>query len=253
MPRSSDRLFAVLEEGPARIETLVGRRFHKSFTLSGIALMLRRHDWSHQVPARRDGRSLIHMPAWSVRRYVGRAPPGCPHRIAASTEPATCHREEPCQHVSAGPGATTVSRPPPYDTVPNGSCTPIPGTPPEFIGRHIPNRDWAFEMTEDPSKRGDGTVVSDWTDGFDHCAKCGVLFTTEAGGDHCMASGQHPAGTSYQLPTSWGPFEHFKSGWKVCGRCGVLFFAGGGDFDGSCPADTTHHAVSVEFGVEFWL
>ncbi|WP_374701905.1 winged helix-turn-helix domain-containing protein [Streptomyces sp. CB02959] len=36
-----------------RIKTLIGRRFHKSITLSGIAQMLRRHGWSHQVPARR--------------------------------------------------------------------------------------------------------------------------------------------------------------------------------------------------------
>ncbi|MCQ4205615.1 winged helix-turn-helix domain-containing protein [Streptomyces longispororuber] len=31
----------------ARIRTLIGRRFHKSFTLSGIAKMLRRHGFSH--------------------------------------------------------------------------------------------------------------------------------------------------------------------------------------------------------------
>lgn len=68
-PKLSDRLFAVLEvelaKGAvahgwpdqtwtlARIKTLIGRRFHKSFTLSGISLMLRRHGWSHQVPAKR--------------------------------------------------------------------------------------------------------------------------------------------------------------------------------------------------------
>ncbi|MBP2056101.1 hypothetical protein J2Z21_009118 [Streptomyces griseochromogenes] len=32
----------------ARIKTLIGRRFHKSFTLSGISQILRRHGWSHQ-------------------------------------------------------------------------------------------------------------------------------------------------------------------------------------------------------------
>lgn len=68
-PKLNDALFAVLEEelarGPvahgwpdqswtlARIKTLIGRRFHKTMTLSGIAQMLRRHGWSHQVPARR--------------------------------------------------------------------------------------------------------------------------------------------------------------------------------------------------------
>lgn len=68
-PKLNDALFAVLEEelarGPvahgwpdqtwtlARIKTLIGRRFHKTMTLSGIAQMLRRHGFSHQVPARR--------------------------------------------------------------------------------------------------------------------------------------------------------------------------------------------------------
>ncbi|MFH8789196.1 winged helix-turn-helix domain-containing protein [Streptomyces roseoverticillatus] len=68
-PKLSGELFAALEaeldKGPvahgwpdqkwtlARIKTLIGRRFHKSFTLSGIAQMLRRHGWSNQVPARR--------------------------------------------------------------------------------------------------------------------------------------------------------------------------------------------------------
>ncbi|MFI0977758.1 winged helix-turn-helix domain-containing protein [Streptomyces sp. NPDC021093] len=37
----------------SRIKPLIGRRFHKSFTLSGIAKMLRRHGLSHHVPARR--------------------------------------------------------------------------------------------------------------------------------------------------------------------------------------------------------
>ncbi|MFG2285045.1 winged helix-turn-helix domain-containing protein [Streptomyces sp. NPDC048595] len=37
----------------SRIKTLIGRRFHKSMSLSGIAQMLHRHGWSHQVPARR--------------------------------------------------------------------------------------------------------------------------------------------------------------------------------------------------------
>ncbi|MFD9071978.1 winged helix-turn-helix domain-containing protein [Streptomyces lasiicapitis] len=68
-PKLSEPLFAMLErelaKGPvahgwpdqmwtlARIKTLIGRRFHKSFTLSGIAQMLHRHGFSHQVPARR--------------------------------------------------------------------------------------------------------------------------------------------------------------------------------------------------------
>jgi transposase len=69
LPKLSDALFTALEQeldkGPvahgwpdqtwtlSRIKTLIGRRFHKSMTLSGIGQMLRRHGWSHQVPARR--------------------------------------------------------------------------------------------------------------------------------------------------------------------------------------------------------
>ncbi|MFI1184384.1 transposase [Streptomyces sp. NPDC020799] len=69
LPVLSDRLFAVLEEELeegavahgwpdqkwtlSRIRTLTGRRFHKSMTLCGVAKMLNRHGWSHQVPARR--------------------------------------------------------------------------------------------------------------------------------------------------------------------------------------------------------
>lgn len=68
-PVLSDELFAVLEQelgkGPvahgfgdqtwtlARITTLIGRRFHKSYTPQGVAALLRRHGWSHQMPARR--------------------------------------------------------------------------------------------------------------------------------------------------------------------------------------------------------
>jgi len=69
LPRLSDELFAVLEaeldKGAvvhgwpdqtwtlARIKTLIGRRFHKPYTVQGVALLLKRHGWSCQVPARR--------------------------------------------------------------------------------------------------------------------------------------------------------------------------------------------------------
>ncbi|MFK8849818.1 winged helix-turn-helix domain-containing protein [Streptomyces sp. Ac-502] len=68
-PRLSEALFRALEQelgkGPVaqgwpdqtwtlqRIKTLIGRRFHKTMTLSAIAQMLHRHGWSHQAPARR--------------------------------------------------------------------------------------------------------------------------------------------------------------------------------------------------------
>ena len=37
----------------SRIKTLIGRRFHKSYTVQGVAALLRRHGWTCQVPARR--------------------------------------------------------------------------------------------------------------------------------------------------------------------------------------------------------
>ncbi|MGW0774757.1 IS630 family transposase [Streptomyces sp. NPDC002835] len=69
LPLLSDELFAVLEQelakGPvahgwpdqtwtlSRIKTLIGRRFHKSYTVQGVAALLNRHGWSCQIPARR--------------------------------------------------------------------------------------------------------------------------------------------------------------------------------------------------------
>ncbi|WP_443062357.1 IS630 family transposase [Streptomyces sp. NBC_00457] len=69
LPLLSDELFVVLEreldKGPvahgwpdqtwtlSRIKTLIGRRFHKSYTVQGVAALLKRHGWTCQVPARR--------------------------------------------------------------------------------------------------------------------------------------------------------------------------------------------------------
>lgn len=69
LPLLSDELFIVLEAELAkgavahgwpdqtwklsRIKTLIGRRFHKGYTIQGVAALLRRHGWSCQVPARR--------------------------------------------------------------------------------------------------------------------------------------------------------------------------------------------------------
>ena len=69
LPRLSDELFVVLEteldKGAvahgwpdqtwtlSRIKTLIWRRFHKNYTIQGVALLLKRHGWTCQVPARR--------------------------------------------------------------------------------------------------------------------------------------------------------------------------------------------------------
>jgi transposase len=69
LPRLSQAQFAVLEaelaKGPvahgwpdqrwtlSRIKTVIGRRFHMSYTLRGVRKLLIRHGFSCQVPARR--------------------------------------------------------------------------------------------------------------------------------------------------------------------------------------------------------
>ncbi|MFD7291814.1 winged helix-turn-helix domain-containing protein [Streptomyces sp. NPDC059897] len=68
-PRLSEAQFAVLEaelvKGPvahgwpdqrwtlSKVKTVIGRRFHKSYTLQGVRKLLIRHGFSCQVPARR--------------------------------------------------------------------------------------------------------------------------------------------------------------------------------------------------------
>ncbi|MCX4564478.1 winged helix-turn-helix domain-containing protein [Streptomyces phaeochromogenes] len=68
-PRLSEAQFAQLErelaKGPvahgwpdqrwtlSRVKTVIGRRFHKSYTLQGVRKLLIRHGFSCQVPARR--------------------------------------------------------------------------------------------------------------------------------------------------------------------------------------------------------
>lgn len=107
-PKLSEALFEVLEQelakGPVahgrpdqtwtlvRIKTLIGRRFHKSMTLSAIAQMLHRHGFSHQVPARRAiERNQEAVTGWvketwpRVETPRRRSGPGC----ASRTKPAS--------------------------------------------------------------------------------------------------------------------------------------------------------------------
>ncbi|MER6639021.1 winged helix-turn-helix domain-containing protein [Streptomyces microflavus] len=69
LPRLSEKQFAQLEaelaKGPAahgwedqrwtlsRVKTVIGRRFHLSYTVQGVRKLLVRNGWSCQVPARR--------------------------------------------------------------------------------------------------------------------------------------------------------------------------------------------------------
>ncbi|RPK36647.1 hypothetical protein EES39_31365 [Streptomyces sp. ADI92-24] len=69
LPRLSEKQFAQLESelarGPAshgwedqrwtlsRVKTVIGRRFHLTYTIQGVRKLLVRNGWSCQVPARR--------------------------------------------------------------------------------------------------------------------------------------------------------------------------------------------------------
>lgn len=69
LPRLSDKQFAQLEaelaKGPAangwedqrwtlsRVKTVIGRRFHLTYTIQGVRKLLVLNGWSCQVPARR--------------------------------------------------------------------------------------------------------------------------------------------------------------------------------------------------------
>lgn len=69
LPRLSEKQFAQLEselaKGPAahgwedqrwtlsRVKTVIGRRFHVTYTIQGVRKLLVRNGWSCQVPARR--------------------------------------------------------------------------------------------------------------------------------------------------------------------------------------------------------
>jgi len=102
-PILSDELFVVLEQeldkGPvahgwpdqtwtlARIATLIGRRFHKSYTPQGVAALLHRHGWSHQVPARRAvEREDDAAAAWAREVWPGAEEPGRRSALGSSSK-----------------------------------------------------------------------------------------------------------------------------------------------------------------------
>lgn len=92
-PQLTDEQFAVLEaelaRGPvahgwpdqtwtlARIKTLIGRRFHKSYTVQGVHYLLRRNGWSAQMPARRAiERDEDAVAGWVKETWPDVEPPG---------------------------------------------------------------------------------------------------------------------------------------------------------------------------------
>jgi hypothetical protein len=158
---------------------------------------------------------------------------------------------------------------------PNGSCHAAAPLHPltRTKGPHEPDFNWRFAMETNPSARGDSHIVLGWTDGFFRCKRCEAMYNPAAG-TLCSYSDapapdvdvlpgglrgrnqyQHQIdnATVFYFPTEWGPYEHFQHGWKVCGKCGVLFYAKETEYNGVCRGGGSHHAISYDFGVQFWL
>ncbi|GAA3368426.1 hypothetical protein GCM10020367_06720 [Streptomyces sannanensis] len=104
-PAQMERLERELERGPlahgwpdqrwtlARIKTLIGRLFHVSYTVEGTWLLLKRHGWSWQQPARRaierddDAVEMWKKEVWP--QVKGKRRPG----VRGSPRERTTHRE----------------------------------------------------------------------------------------------------------------------------------------------------------------
>jgi len=95
-------LEAELERGPvaygwpdqtwtlSRIKTVIGRRFHKSYTVQGVYYLLVRNGWSHQVPARRAvERDEAGIAGWVKDTWPHVEAPG------RRWEPSSCSRTRP--------------------------------------------------------------------------------------------------------------------------------------------------------------
>ncbi|WP_188197863.1 winged helix-turn-helix domain-containing protein [Nonomuraea sp. SYSU D8015] len=75
-----------------RIQTVIGRRFHKSISLSGIAQLLRRRGWTHQLPARRAlERDQAAVTGWIKETWpqVEAPRPRSGHGSSSKTRPAS--------------------------------------------------------------------------------------------------------------------------------------------------------------------
>nr|WP_306933388.1 winged helix-turn-helix domain-containing protein [Streptomyces luteogriseus] len=119
-PRCLEKLAAYLDEGPAahgwvedqvwtasRVATLIGRKFHVSYSVSGATRLMHRLGFSPQVPARRvaecDERAVT---AWKEATWAEVKGPGRPAGATSASRtkqgsPGSRHGDEP----GAGEGA----------------------------------------------------------------------------------------------------------------------------------------------------
>ena len=115
-PRGLEKLATYLEQGPAahgwvedqvwtaaRVATLIGRKFHVSYGVSGATRLKHRLGFSPQVPARRvAGRDERAVSAWREATWAEVKGPGRPAEAASAsrTKPGS-----PAGRPGDGPGA----------------------------------------------------------------------------------------------------------------------------------------------------
>ena len=126
-PQLSDEqcvvLEAELESGPAahgwpdqtwtlsRIKTVIGRRFHKSYTVADVDYLLGRHGWSYQMPARRAvERDEAAVAGWLKQTWPAAEAPGqrsgagLRRRGRVSMTPPTARTWSPTTDATPGTG-----------------------------------------------------------------------------------------------------------------------------------------------------
>lgn len=121
-PRCLEKLASCLDEGPAahgwvedqvwtaaRVATLIGRKFHVSYSVSGATRLMHRIGFSPQVPARRVAeRDEQAVTAWKEATWAEVKEPG---RTAGDTSASRTKQASPASRPGYGPGADAGTPP----------------------------------------------------------------------------------------------------------------------------------------------
>ncbi|WP_370268037.1 winged helix-turn-helix domain-containing protein [Streptomyces sp. V4I8] len=120
-PRCLEKLAVYLEQGPAapgwvedqvwtaaRVATLIGRKFHVSYSVSGATRLMHRLGFSPQVPARRVAeRDEQAVTAWKEATWAEVKEPGRP---AGATSASRTRQVSPGGRPKDAPGAAAAAR-----------------------------------------------------------------------------------------------------------------------------------------------
>ncbi|MER5503686.1 MULTISPECIES: winged helix-turn-helix domain-containing protein [unclassified Streptomyces] len=120
-PRCLEKLAVYLEQGPAahgwvedqvwtaaRVATLIGRKFHVSYSVSGATRLMHRLGFSPQVPARRVAeRDEQAVTAWKEATWAEVKEPGRP---AGATSASRTRQASPAVRPEDAPGAGEAAR-----------------------------------------------------------------------------------------------------------------------------------------------